>query len=147
MEIAETVEIPVPADLAWAIAGAFGGLDRWVPGVEGLYCAGTGIGGTRRFSIGAHEMVERQTARDEAARTYSYVIERGPVPVTGYCATITVTPLPAGRSEVRWASRFEPEGISPDKCERMFRRSYRAGLDSLSRLLEGAGPAEVAAAD
>lgn len=147
MEIAETVEIPVPADLAWAIAGAFGGLDRWVPGVEGLHCTDVGIGSDRRFSIGGQEMVERQTARDEAARSYSYVIERGALPVTGYCATITVTSLSAGQSQVRWASRFEPEGIAPDKCERLFRRSYRAGLESLRRLLEGAGAADAVAAD
>jgi hypothetical protein len=144
MEIAETVEIHAPADRGWAIAGAFDGLDRWVPGVEDLRCAGSGPGSIRRFAVNGHEMEERQTARDEAARSYSYTITRGPVPVTGYCATLSVIPLSPDRSVVQWAARFEPDGIDADACEWLLRRSYRAGLENLRRLLEGEGRAAAA---
>lgn len=140
-EISEMAEIGAPADRVWELAGAFDSLDRWMPGVRQVRCTGGGIGGRRTFLIGGHSVEERQTARDDRERSYSYRLEHGPVPVTDYHATIAVTPLDGGRSMVRWSASYQPADGDPLACERLLRRSYRAGLDSLRRTLEGGGRA------
>lgn len=135
--ILETQEVGVGADRAWDVVGDFAGLALWVPGVDGLHCTDPGVGGVRSFLLAGHEMEERQIARDEPNRSYTYQLCRGPVPVTDYSATIAVTPLALTRSMVSWSAIYRPAGLAPEACERLLRKAYRRNLERLKDVLEG----------
>ncbi len=139
-QVSETREIAVGADRVWAMAGDFAGLALWVSGVDRFACTGDGIGAVRTFLLAGQAMEERQMARDDANRSYSYALCRGPVPVAGYRATIAVTPLGPGRSQVTWSASYRPVGIAPERCERLLRSSYRANLERLKDRLESGVP-------
>jgi hypothetical protein len=138
LHVIATTDIDASADTVWALAGAFDRLDRWVPHVSGLLCAGQGVGAVRRFTVGGHTMEERQVARDESNRSYSYRLLEGPLPVADYEATITVEPLDAFGARVSLSARCEPVGIDTARCEGMLREAYRHCLLNLSDLAERA---------
>jgi len=104
-----TVETTIdrPADAVWSVVGDFGGLDRWMPGVESC----TLDGDVRTIATMGMEIGERLLRRDDAARELTYSIVSGPAPVESHEATITVHPDGAG-CRVTWAVSVEPEGAA-----------------------------------
>ena len=137
LNIVETSDIEASADTVWALVGAFDRLD-WVPNVTGISCVGQGVGATRRFTVDRHTMKERQVARDESGRSYSYHLLEGPLPVADYEATIAVEPLDVFGARVSLSARCEPVNVDVARCEWMLRKAYRHCLMNLRRLAEQA---------
>jgi carbon monoxide dehydrogenase subunit G len=121
------IDIARSADEVWAVAGDFGGLAGWLPGIETC----TVEGDLRTISMSGMEVGERLVRRDDAGRVLVYAIASGPAPVDHHEATITVTPAGSG-SHVTWAVDVEPESMLA-----LFQQIYQQGLDSLKAHVEG----------
>jgi mxaD protein len=122
----QRITIAKPADEVWAVAGDFGGLATWFPGMA----ACTLEGDDRHLDMGGMKVVERLYERDDAARTYTYGIVDG-VPVEHHRATVTVSPSGDG-SEVVWAYDVRPDEMTP-----MLGGAYTNALQALKAKLEG----------
>lgn len=81
---------------------------------------------------GVEETLE---AYDAEARSLSYSIGNGPLPVQNYLATITVEPEESGCS-VDWSARFElPDGIPEEPIIQALEAAYGGALSALKHKL------------
>jgi carbon monoxide dehydrogenase subunit G len=90
------ITIDRPADEVWAKLGNFGDL-TWMPGIETCELAGD----DRILGMFGMRIVERQLARDDENRTYTYGIVEGDMKPEVHRATVTVMPAGSG-SFVTW---------------------------------------------
>ncbi|MDQ1533943.1 MAG: hypothetical protein QOF28_1704 [Actinomycetota bacterium] len=121
------IDIARSADDVWAVAGDFGGIGGWMPGIE----ACTVDGDVRTIEMSGMTIGERLVRRDDAGRVLVYSIASGPAPVDHHEATITVTPAGEG-SHVTWAVDVEPEAMLA-----LFTQIYQQSLDALKTHVEG----------
>jgi len=83
-------------------------------------------------------LVERLEAIDNKARSYSYTIVEGPLPVARYRSTLHVSEKADGRGcTVEWSSDFEPSGASESDAVKAIRGVYEAGFDNLRKMFGG----------
>lgn len=126
------VDVGVPPDAAWELAGDPVRIAEWFTPVESV-----GVEGdlrTVRMANGA-ELTERLVDRDDAARTYSYVVESGIPGLTSHRATIRVEGAPGG-SRVLWRQTATSDVEGYD-IEKRLSGVMRAGLEELRARLEG----------
>ena len=82
-------------------------------------------------------MTERLEAFDDDARTLSYSIQEGPIPVRDYLATISVSEGEGG-CHVDWSARYElPDGVPPEALAKGLQGAYGGALRALKKQLEG----------
>jgi hypothetical protein len=74
---------------------------------------------------------------DEQARTYTYSIEEGPFPVTGYLAKVEVKDAGGQKTQVTWSGSFTPTGISEAEAVKLFDGVYTGGLEALKANFPG----------
>ena len=118
------IDIDRPADEVWAVAGDFGGIGDWMPGIES--CAVDGD--DRVLKMMGMEIIERLERRDEDERELVYGIVGG-VPVINHKATITVVPDGNG-SHVTWDVEVDDE--MTDMMHQVYQQSLQALKDHLS---------------
>jgi hypothetical protein len=126
----------VPADDVWTLVGGFLALPDWLPFIT---LSEPAEGGRLRKLTTADGavIIERLQTFDNSARTYSYSITEGPFPVTGYLATLRVTPVSASETTVTWSGVFTPNGVSETEAEALFQGIYQGGLDALKANFPG----------
>jgi uncharacterized membrane protein len=120
------IEIDAPADEVWAVAGDFGGIE-WMPGIESV----TVEGDDRTINTSGMTIVERLVRRDDEARSISYSIVDGPVPIESHQATITVLAAGDG-SRVSYSVTTEP-----DDAAAFMKDVYAGALKALKAKIEG----------
>jgi mxaD protein len=119
------IDIKGSPDKIWALVSDFGGLGGWMPGIESCELAGD----DRVLKMMGMEITERLYEKDDAARSITYGIVGGPVPVQKHRATITV----AGQGDaahVTWAVDCD------DALTDMMRGTYEQGLAALKAHVE-----------
>ncbi len=126
-------EIAGDAGKVWKLMSDFGALASWSPGIDSCELEGEGVGAVRTFSMGGLVLKERLESFDEAARTYSYAIVEGPVPATGYLATVQVGDAGAGRTKILWTSEFEPAGAPEADLVQLFEGVYQGGIKAVEK--------------
>jgi hypothetical protein len=124
---AET-RIERPADEVWAVIGDFGNLG-WMPGVDTCELDPADAD-DRILGMFGMRIVERQLARDDAARTLTYGIVDGDMKPELHEATITVTPA-GDASAVTWDVKTD------DGMVEVMKGAYQGALDGLKAELEG----------
>ena len=130
--VAMKTHLPVPASQVWQVIGGFNALPDWHPSVEKSVLEGGGT--VRRLTVpGAGTIVERLDDIDDSARTYSYSIVEGPLPVSNYAATIRVIDDEHGGCTVEWTSEFDPKGPETDALAAI-KSVYEAGLKNLETM-------------
>lgn len=118
------------ADALWAKIGDFCGISKWHPAIE--KCALSADGKTRTLSLrGGGTVVEALVKMDPAARSYTYSIVNGPLPVANYTSTITVAADGAG-STVTWVGKYDAKGASDADATKTINGVYDAGLKALT---------------
>jgi Polyketide cyclase / dehydrase and lipid transport len=124
----ETAEIEIAAtpEDVWAVAGDFGGIG-WMPGLDSV----TVDGDRRTVKTSGMEIVERLVNRDADARTLTYAIVEGPVPIESHEATIAVVPAGDG-SRVSYSVTTEP-----DDAAVFMKDVYAGALKALKAKIEG----------
>jgi mxaD protein len=120
------IGIAKPPDEVWAVAGDFGGIGAWMPGVESCVCDGT----DRILKLMGMEIIERLVRRDDEARELTYAIVGG-VPVANHFATVSVVAEDGG-SRVLWDVEVEP-----DDMVAMMQQVYQQNLQVLKEHLGG----------
>lgn len=120
----------VPAADLWAVLADFGGIARWLGGVEAVESTAE----TRRFRIGGAEFAESLLFRDDHGCVLGYRLDEGPLPVAEYEVTLRVDSRDGG-AELVMVARYRPIGIAPDKCRRLLSRAFAASLADLDRHL------------
>ncbi len=127
-------EVAAAVSAVWEMLRDFGGLARWNSGME-CSCDGSDVGAVREIKMGGAVIKERLEALDDTARSFSYSIVEGPIPVTGYLATVKLDDLGNGRTKVLWTSRFEPQGMPEADTVKLMESIYNGGIKSLNRTL------------
>lgn len=125
-----SLRLPVAADTVWQLVGGFLSLPHWLPFIAS---SEPDEGGRLRKLTTADGavIVERLETFDNQARTYSYSITEGPFPVTDYLATLQVETIGDNETQVTWAGRFTPNGISDAEAHELFQGIYAGGLEAL----------------
>ena len=88
----------------WALISDFGGLDRWMSGIDRCEVDGD----VRTLETMGMTLKERLVAQDDEARTQSYTLFEGPMPVEHHLATLSVEPDGDG-TRFTWSYEVEPE--------------------------------------
>ncbi|MDX6554678.1 MAG: hypothetical protein QOD86_873 [Miltoncostaeaceae bacterium] len=127
------VDVAVPPDAAWALAGDPARVHEWFPVVTA--CAVEGDIRTATTAQGA-ELVERLVDVDPAGRSYGYSVVSGIPGLTSHRATIAVHEAPGG-SRVTWRQTATSEVEGYD-LEKRLSGVMTAGLTNLRDMLEGA---------
>ena len=124
--------IAVPADKAWAVIAAVGGVDKWAPMITACRVEGSGAGAKRFCAMaGGANLKEVITGIDHQARRVEYRITEGlPVEFEG---TIRIAPVDGQRSRVTWYSAYDapPEGV--EDIRSMLREAYTACITGLEQ--------------
>ena len=126
--VSESVTVDAPAAEVWAVVGEYNNMNRWHPAVKI----------SRQMAEFRHlvlhndaVIVEEETARDDAGMSYSYRIVSGPLPVSEYQSSITVTAVSDSQSTVTWSSTFNAE---TSEATSTIREVYKSGLNNLESM-------------
>jgi carbon monoxide dehydrogenase subunit G len=134
VKVSERVE--AGADAVWELFRDFGGIRRFSAGFEKVEVTGSGIGAVRTITLpGGAALQERLEAFDDRGRRLQYAIVGGPIPVSGYLATIEVKDEGPNACRVDWSSHFEPKGISDEQARAMIEGVYKGGLAGVRKAL------------
>jgi hypothetical protein len=132
-----STDLMVPAQVVWNTIGTFNGLPDWHPLVESSKEENDGKTKTRTLSIaGGGTIVEKLENVDPKERRYSYSILSGPLPVSGYQATLKVRDTGLGCS-VEWESEFDAAGAPENEAVAAIRGVYEAGFENLRKMFGG----------
>lgn len=129
-------EITAPIDDVWKVVSDFGGFI----GAQGLPAEveGQGVGAVRKVTLGSAVIIERLEGIDEENRSTSYSIVEGPLPATGYLATIRLEPAGEAATRIHWSSTFEPSGgMSDADVAEIIANVHRGGIKGLQRHFAG----------
>ena len=118
------ITINKPADAVWAVAGDFGGIGDWMPGIESCVVDGD----DRILKMMGMEITERLERCDDDAREIIYGIVGG-VPVGNHKATITVV-AQGDDSFVTWDVEVEPDDMT-EMMQGIYQQSLQALKDHL----------------
>jgi polyketide cyclase/dehydrase/lipid transport protein len=134
-----SLDLPVSAQRVWDTVGGFNNLAKWHPAVARSEENKSGNTTVRTLHLhGGASLVERLEAIDNKARSYSYTIIEGPLPVARYRSTLHVSEKADGRGcTVEWSSDFEPSGASESDAVKAIRGVYEAGFDNLRKMFGG----------
>jgi Polyketide cyclase / dehydrase and lipid transport len=128
----KSVDVALPAADVWARIGPFCAIKDWHPAIGA--CTEAGSVRTLTTKDGKATFVERETARDDRATTYSYAIEKSPLPLTKYVSTLKVTAKGKDRSTVQWLATYTPDAGKEMDAATAIGGIYQAGLDNIRNL-------------
>jgi len=120
------IDIDASADRVWAVAGDFGGIASWMPGIESCRVEGE----DRIIETMGMTITERLVAKDDAGQSLTYSIAGG-APVETHEAVIKVTPS-GDSSHVTWAV-----DATPDEMADLMATLYQQALEALKAHVEG----------
>lgn len=130
--VAEKVTLDASSEDVWALIGGFGALHAWHPAVAACDTEQDGDASLRRLTLAdGSKIVERLTAHDDTARSYTYtILDAGPLPVRNYRSTIAVSG-DKSVATVSWSSEFEAEQVPEADAQAAISGVYTAGLVAL----------------
>jgi mxaD protein len=136
ISLKKTVSLKGSPAATWALIGDYCAIEKWHPAItkcEIVSGADNRAGAVRVLTLGNGGKVREELVKHDAkARTYTYKILEGPLPVVSYVSTITVLPGSAGGSVVEWKSTFKAAPGSDDATARTTMEGvYDAGLANL----------------
>ncbi len=141
-KVSMSLDLEVPAAAVWKTIGGFDAVPDWHPGVTKSRVDGPGEGSIRTLELAMGGTIEERLDHvDAAARTYSYSIVRGPLPMAGYLATLTTRERDGGGCTIQWESSFEPAGVGESEAVKIVEAIYQARVENLKRMF-GAGSTE-----
>ncbi|MQA97621.1 MAG: SRPBCC family protein [Streptosporangiales bacterium] len=113
------------AEAVWAAVRDFNGLSSWAPQMPASVIEdgrpSDAVGCVRRFDGPDGSAIrERLLALSDLDRSYTYNMLEGPFPVTGYKATLRVSPVSDGRAFVEYFATYDCDPAGVDQLEKTF---------------------------
>jgi mxaD protein len=149
MTLVHTIKIAAPPDVVWAMAGDFGGIERWSPGVESsrlVLRARNETGAIRLLRRrNGTQVTEKLLEYDPANRRMAYTYVDGAVGAADYYSVLTVKDAGDGTSLVDWRGNFKrlaywtdtpPPGQDDKTSYDFLDNAYRVSLANLKKILE-----------
>ncbi len=137
--VVKSVELNQPVDIVWKKVADFGDLGAWHPAV-----AKTEIVAGKNNTAGAKRVLtlkdggkinETLTAYNAKAKSYTYKITDGVLPVNDYVSTVSVHSNGEGKSVVVWQSQFNAKAPADEKtASDTIKGVYDGGLNQLKTL-------------
>jgi hypothetical protein len=134
------------ADAVWSVIRDFNNYPVWVDGAGSSAIEdgrpGDAVGAVRNVLYDGRQIRQKLLALSDVERAQTYAFaEEAPAPVSGYRATLRVTPIVDGdRAFVEWWATFECEPASAlARCD-FFRNAFAGWLGSLRRNLQRHAP-------
>jgi carbon monoxide dehydrogenase subunit G len=139
-EIRIEEEIRASADAVWPVVSDFAGITRFMAGLEKVEVQGQGIGAVRTVTVtGGSKLQERLESFDPKARSFSYSVLPGGVPVQNYLATVKLADAGSGRTRIVWTARFDAPGLSEAQVgpiAKGMEQAYGAAIAGIKKLVE-----------
>ena len=124
-----------PVDKVWPAVSDFGGIHKYMRGMEPAEVKGEGIGQDRALAMPVGTVVERLTWLDPAATAFSYTILSGPLPFDRYVATVKLTAR-GDKTDIEWQGNFEVIGIPEDEGAKMADGIYAGAIKGYKKFLD-----------
>jgi len=136
--------IDAPAAKVWEKVRDFNAMPRWHPRIrESRIESGEPsdkIGCVRDFRLqNGDRLREKLLGLSDYDMFFTYMILESPMPLTGYMATLRLTPITDGdRTFGEWTAEFDcaPE-VAADLVDGIGNNVFQAGFDALKRQLAG----------
>ena len=149
LRVAQSIIIDAPPDVVWAVAGDFGGLDRWYPFIDAsrLVLGRNGeVGAIREIRrLNGTKVEEKLIEFDPWNRRLMYTYAEGAPLTSDYFASLQVKDAGGGKSLVEWNARFRrlaywtetaPPGQEDEALIKVLTNAYKAGLENLKKVVE-----------
>ncbi len=120
------IGIDRPADDVWPAIADFGGVGKWMPGIDSCRVEGE----ERIVETMGMTITERLVSKDDTTRSLTYTIVDG-APVESHQAVITVVPT-GDTSHVTWVVEAKP-----DEMAGLMASVYQQALEALKAHAEG----------
>ena len=125
-----------PAERVWPVVSDFGGIHKYMRGMEPATVEGTGLGQDRILAMPGGAVAERLTWLDNEAMAFSYTILSGPLPFARYVATVKLTPR-GDQTDIEWQGNFEVDGVPEDEGVTMANGIYSGAIKGFKKSLSG----------
>jgi hypothetical protein len=132
--------IDAPAARVWERVRDFNGLPRWHPRIRESRIENgepaDKVGCVRDFNLQNGDRIrERLLGLSDYDMFCTYTILESPMPLTGYIATLRLTPVSDGnRTFIEWTAEFECEdGVADELATGIGTNVFQAGFDALKR--------------
>jgi hypothetical protein len=136
-KVTVTDTIDAPIEKVWEAVSDFGGLTKYMRGIDECRLEGTGLGADRHISLAGGTIVERLTWFDPSAHALSYTILSGPLPLQRYLSTMRLSP-DGQRTGIEWEGNFEPaQGTSEDEARKLVESIYTGGIKGYKAAVAG----------
>lgn len=133
-KVTVSTKLLAPAEEVWRLVGGWNALPDWHPAVETSVIEDGGHRRRVRLADGC-EIIEQLEKFDGEAKTYTYSIVSGSLPLTDYRSTITVS-RQGEKSTIEWSTSFRPMGVPENELSRMLEEFYQSGFDNLRKMLD-----------
>lgn len=133
LTVTDTFDAPI--DRVWPMVSDFGGISKYMRGIDSCEVDGEGLGSDRIIGTAGGQIVERLTWLDNDRHSLSYTIVSSPLPLRRYVATIEISPE-GERSNIAWTGHFEPEGVSLEDAKKLVESIYTGGIKGYKKALE-----------
>jgi uncharacterized protein YndB with AHSA1/START domain len=130
-EVSRETTIDAKATEVWRAIGPYCSIADWYPGIE--TCTEENINGALRRRLrtaDGGEFLEEQLNHSDQAMRYTYAIVEGPLPVSDYEATLSVSES-GGKTVVVWSGTFAPKGVSEEEATNIVGGIYETGLKAV----------------
>lgn len=132
IELNKSVMLNADAAKVWSVVGRFDALPEWHPAIVASKIEEVDGKQRRVLTVtGGGTLVEQLEAIDQEARSYSYSIVEGVLPVEDYHSTISVTATDDDTCLVEWEGRFVAKGTTEAHAAKIIDNIYSTGLDAL----------------
>lgn len=138
LEVTRNVTVNAPVEDVWEKIGGWCAIAAWHPAIEKCAEQRDDENLRRLLTLGdGGEILERLIGENETS--YSYVIEKSPLPFKNYEATISVEPdeKDSEKTVIYWTSNFDADGKPDKEVVELVQGIYEGGLNNISKMLEG----------
>ena len=133
-------DLSSPANVVWNLVGPFDSLPLWHPLVAACTLEREKDGSVLRHIRlrDGTPIVNRETARSDAAHFYSYELVEGPLSVVFYRSTLRLIERGDDRCTLDWASTFDSGNAPEDEVEQRVESLIGPGVRALSERFSSA---------
>jgi uncharacterized protein YndB with AHSA1/START domain len=133
--LTRSVDVKGSPAQVWSAIGPFCAIARWHPAIGTCTTDGKAPPTRTLVTKDGARFVELQTARSDAAHSYSYSFTASPIPVSHYTSTLSVAANGAGVSTVTWTGAYTPNEGKAKDADAALSGIYESGLAAIKAQL------------